>query len=117
MVKHSRLERDWAAGVLLSLVTDTPTRLRVGSEMRAKMLREIEKGETLTGYRPIWVKKSAHEVVGLLRDIAERFNDEHSTDQASIIDMLDMLSTANNLLVSALGGNKPTVPAPTQYQA
>jgi hypothetical protein len=117
MVRHSRLERDWAADVLLSLVTDTPTRLKVGSEMRAKMLRELEKGETLTGYRPIWVKKSAHEVVGLLRDIAERFNDEHSTDQASIIDMLDMLATASNLLSNALSNGQPTTPEQPQSQA
>jgi hypothetical protein len=117
MVKHSKLERDWAAGVLLSLVADTPTRLRVGSELRAKMLDEMEKGLPLTGYRPMWIKQSAHEVVGLLRDIAERFNDTHSTDQASIIDMLDMLSTASNLLSSALNNNKPTSLEPTQSQA
>jgi hypothetical protein len=102
MVKHSKLERDWAAGVLLSLVTDTPTRLKVGSELRAKMLAEIDKGLPLSGYRPMWIKQSAHEVVRLLRDVAEQFNDTHSTDQASIIDMLDMLATANNLLQGAL---------------
>ena len=78
------------------------------------MLKEIEKGLPLTGYRPMWIKQSSHEVVALLRDIAERFNDTHSTDQASIIDMLDMLSTASNLLAQALASNQAQQPTHTE---
>jgi hypothetical protein len=94
--------------------------MRVGSELRAKMLMEIEKKLPLTGYRPMWIKQSAHEVIALLRDVSERFNDTHSTDQASIIDMLDMLSTASNLLTQALSSNQTGQAShikPPQYRA
>jgi len=111
MVRHSKLEREWAVSVLSGLVTSGPARFKVGVQLRAQMVNEIEKGLPLSGYRPMWIKRSAHSVVGLLRDISEKFNDEHSTDQASIVDMLDMLSTATNMLQQALANNSRSNPS------
>jgi hypothetical protein len=101
MVKHSRLERDWAARVLHSLVTDSQTRLRQGRKLRDAMVAAIEKGETPTGYRPMWIKQSAHRAIALLHQISGEFNDSHSTDQVSIPDLLDILATAAKLLQNA----------------
>jgi hypothetical protein len=101
MVKHSRLERDWAARVLLSLVTDSKARLTQGALLRSQMLAAIEKGDTPTGYRPLWLRQSAHKLIDALHRISIEFNDTHSTDQASMNDMLDILATAAHLVQKA----------------
>ena len=110
MVKHSKLERDWAAGVLHSLVTDAKARLGQGKKLREQMLAAIEKGETPTGYRPSWIRQSAHRSIVLLHEIVGEFNDSHSTDQASINDLLDILATAARLLQNAQSEMAPEDP-------
>lgn len=101
MVKHSKLEREWAAGVLLGLVTDAKTRISNGKRLREKMVEQIKKGEQPTGYRPAWLRQSAHRLIAELNEITNEFNDTHHTDQASLGDLLDILATAMNLVQMA----------------
>lgn len=65
------------------------------------MVEQLKKGEPTTGYRPPWIRQSAHRIIALLNEITNEFNDSHSTDQVSMTDLLDILATASNLVQMA----------------
>lgn len=97
MLKVSRLEKEWAARILYTLVTDNVQRLERGIQLRNRMVEDIKAGKPATGYRATWIRASAQRVVKLLGEIAAEFNDFHSTDMCSSLDYLDILATAGQL--------------------
>ena len=98
MEKHSSLEREWAARVLFTLVTDSRSRLEYGAKLREQMMKDINAGKLATGYRPEWIRASSRRVIVLLNGIAGEFNDEYGSDQASLNDLLDIMATAVHMI-------------------
>jgi hypothetical protein len=122
MVKTSKLERAWAAMVLHSLVTDSKSRLARGAQLRQKMMEEISSGKLPSGYRPMWIRHSARRVSGFLSELAVEFNDVHGADQASVMDLLDILATTVHILKAAQKEIEQAIPAqvagePQKFQA
>ncbi len=114
MTKHSKLEKEWAASILYSLVTDTKQRLGRGAKFRQEMLAQIKAGKNPEGYRADWIRNSAKIVMILLTKIAEKFNEEYPTDQCSADDLADVLATASGMLnrAAARPQQQPAEPNP-----
>jgi len=91
--------------VMLALCQRRTKALANGGRLRAEMHRELtEKGES-SGYRARWILDSANDMVSHLSNkIARRFNAKHRDDRASLQDMLDILSTASNIIKKKSNG-------------
>lgn len=114
MTEYSRLELEWAARVFLTLVTDTKAKLEHGAKLRQEMVEAFNKGQKPTGYRPQWIVQSARELVAHMATVAEKFNSDHPADQASALDLMDILLTAVNLLKTQREAPKKTEPKVSQ---
>lgn len=101
MNARSKVEREWAANVLYTLVVDTPQRLKRGALLRKFIIDEIKNGKHPNNYRVRWVNKSAKEIIEHASKLAEEFNDKYSFDQISVDDIMDVLATAIQILKSS----------------
>jgi hypothetical protein len=66
-------------------------RLKNGSRLRDLMHQQLAEGRIPEGYRYIWILDSTEIIWELLMDIARQFDNQHPDDQASTLDMLDIL--------------------------
>lgn len=107
MTKRGKLEREWAIKVLFTLVTGKDAEaLKHGAKLRNAMIEDLKAGKTPMGYRPQWIRTKARELVRTLSKIAGEFNDAHPLDQCSVMDLMDILSTATNMLSKASNGSE-----------
>jgi len=79
-------------------VKENDQRLAKGFALRKQMIKALKEGQTPTGYRPEWIKKSSQKVIQLLKSIAYDFNFQHEDDKTSVLDMVDILNSAVSYL-------------------
>lgn len=86
---------DFACGLLYKFVTSKERRLKLGSEKRAELQKQIAAGEKVTGYRAEWLFGSASRVLDILIDCASEFNISYPEDMISVQDLKDVLATTS----------------------
>ena len=89
----------------VQLTSQHANRLKRGTKLREKMHNAVAEGKRPTGYRAEWLRASAIKIVEVLGEIAEEFDEKHAADwdKSSILDLMDILSTANGMLKHEAG--------------
>lgn len=88
---------EYAVAAFEALVGEKQDRLQRGVILRQAMHDAIKRGETPQGYRPLWIREGALELVRHCQHLAEQFDLNYPDDKASVSDLLDLLATAANL--------------------
>jgi hypothetical protein len=87
----------FTTAVFTRLASEKMDRLNRGLVLRQAMHDAIKRGEKPTGYRPQWVQDQALELVKTCGLMAQKFDEAHPDDKASVSDLLDILATAMGL--------------------
>lgn len=77
-------------------------RLQHGAQLRAAMHQALAAKQPFDHYRLKWLSDAIDEVVLFVRGQCKKFDAEHPDDMASAGDMLDILSSAANLIRSSM---------------
>ncbi len=80
--------------VFQAVHTSTSVRLARGAQERKRIFDMLGAGTKCTSYRLDWLKSASDELVLALAHIAQRFNENHSFDQCSVQDLIDILEMA-----------------------
>lgn len=91
-------EVEFTQRVFLALAIKNHERLQTGAKRRLQIKARLENGEDVDNYRTRWLHDSAMELIDLMRQQAVIFNSQHDDDQASSLDMMDILKTAGAIL-------------------
>ena len=104
-----------SVAIIHRFVTDVDAKLRFGIRVREALRVAMLRGEHPQSYRLDWLRKTAVDLFGFLGERARQFNDEFPQDHISRQDLLDVLNTAVNQLVSnskkIKDGDKSATPA------
>jgi len=90
------LEARYACDLLRTLAGTHEAALKRGLMRRTEMVKAMEKGESVSGYRSDWISQSADRVLQVLRECAKTLHEEHPDDRASALDLIDILATARS---------------------
>jgi len=70
------------------------TKLQNGMELRRQMHEAAQQGQPFNHYRTAWLNQCAQILIDRTRELCGEFNAQHTDDEASLLDMLDMLQNA-----------------------
>lgn len=106
-LKGMQHEFNWAAKIIKKAVENEKLRSARGAIRRKQMMEAIDRGETPTGPRAVWLAETADAVIKTLSERAVSFNEENLDDLISANDLGDALITAIRWLQAAGNSDKP----------
>ncbi len=77
-------------------------RLTKGAQDRAALQGQLQRGETPTGYRAQWLRRSAMAVIKTIAECGEALDVEHPEQAVSMADTLDVLACARRILLASV---------------
>jgi len=77
-------------------------RLTKGAQDRAAVQEQLQRGETPTGYRAQWLRRSAMAVIKTVAECGEALDAEHPEQAVSLADTLDVLACARRILLASV---------------
>lgn len=71
--------------------TSGQVRLARGAQERKRIFETLQSGTKCQSYRLDWLKSATDEIANQLAHIAQKFNQNHTFDQCSVQDLIDIL--------------------------
>ena len=95
-----------ASAFLLKLVKHQKARLEYGQKDRARIQKQLDRGQEPTGARVTFLTKSANKIISLMAELAQEYDNVNINDKISTDDLVDCLATAENKLAKYLKNKK-----------